>query len=279
MNHLDQLLDFMPGPYSVAKDSIVSRLLDAFALEMEVFEEDIDRMRQTHWIRFAYRLEDAKALGALMGIEPLPWERLDSFRERLLTLIEARLKGALGPVEVRRFVYQYLFGAERVMGVTLVPGIQTVTFEQAYKPPDRRPLFRPLALVENPPKRRRSGTLEARGGRVPYLYRWQESNKGLQETVVEFHVTGVIGGRPAVPVIVNLSTGDLIGYAGRLALPDGKYSKRRHGGIAASCCGDAGRRRRDGEPVQSRRIHARRTVQEGRPRCQTAAADHDPGRQ
>lgn len=212
MNHLERLQDLLPPPYSIAADSILTALLEVLVPEMEIFEEDLDRVRQSHWIQSVYRLADAKKLGALLGIKPLSWETLPVFRERLLALVRARLRGALGPNEIKEFVYTYLSGCERVLGCMFTPGLQTVTLEQAYDPPVDRPRFRPLQLVENPAVIRRSGVLLARGGKVPYLYRWQESNRGLADTLARFTISGLREGRTAVPMLVNLTTGDLIGF-------------------------------------------------------------------
>src|SRR5207248_9032387 len=71
---------------------------------------------------------------------------------------------------------------------------------------------------ENPEVARQSAALRAAGGRVPYLFRWEEVNRGLEETVPAFRLTGLAGGRPAVPVLANLTTGELVGYAGQVPL-------------------------------------------------------------
>jgi hypothetical protein len=216
MTQLDRLRDLLPGPYAVADDAVLTALLDVVALELEAFGEDLDRMRQSHWIRTAFRLADAEKLGALMGIRRLAWEGLPMFRERLLALVTARLQGALGPLEIKRFVFDYLRRSEDVLECTLVPGLQHLDLEHAFPEGAVPPRTRPLALRENPPRRRVSGALQARGGRVPFLYRWAESNRGLDEAVVTFRISGLAGGRTAVPVLVNETTGDLIGYSGRI---------------------------------------------------------------
>jgi hypothetical protein len=217
MNHLERLQDLLPPPYSVAADSILTQLLNLMALEMEIFQEDLDRVRQSHWIRFVYQLADAEKLAALLGIKRLAWETLPVFRERLLALVTARLQGALGPNEIKQFVYDYLANCERVLNCSFVPGLQTVTLDQAYKPPAERPQFRPLRLVENPIRMKRSPTLLARRGGVPYLYRWRESNHGQTDTFARFTITGLEGGRTAVPMIANLTTGEMFGYSGTLS--------------------------------------------------------------
>lgn len=217
MNHLARIQDVLPGPYAVAADAVLTQLLDVVALELETFQEDLDRMRQCHWIRFAYRLADAEKLAALMGITRLPWEGLQQFRERLLPLISARLQGALGPSEIKGFTYEYLLRSEQVLGCVFVPGLQRTPFENAFEPAAERPHMRHLELKENPERLRVSATLQARAGRVPYLHRWRETNKGLTETTISLRIAGLSGGRTSVPVLVNETTGDLIGYAGRIA--------------------------------------------------------------
>ncbi|HEX9821342.1 MAG TPA: hypothetical protein VGD07_17205 [Methylomirabilota bacterium] len=216
MNHLTRLLDLLPGPYAVADDAVLTSLLDVAALELETFQEDLDRMRQSHWIRFAYRLADAEKLAALVGIQRLPWEGLEMFRERVLAVVVARLAGALGPREIKRFVFDYLRKSEDVLGCTFVPGLQTLDLEQAFATESDPPRRRALALRENPRRERASAALRARAGRVPYLHRWSETNRGLEESVATFRLSGLAQGRTSVPVLANLTTGDLLGYADRI---------------------------------------------------------------
>jgi hypothetical protein len=229
VNHLARIQEHLPGPYALARDAVLTQVLDVMALELEAFDEDLDRMRQTHWIRFVYTLADAEKLSALVGVKRLPWENLTTFRTRLLPLVEARLDGALGPQAIKRFVYEYIRGiedalsdAENKISYQLVPGLKSLTCEQSFRdaasePPVDRPLFRFLELEENPERPKTSRVLVARSGRVPYLYRWEENNNGLSETIARFRITGRFGGRTTVPVLVNETTGDLLGYSGPIA--------------------------------------------------------------
>jgi hypothetical protein len=223
MNHLSALQNYLPDPYTLAPDSVLTQLLDTLALELDCVDEDLDRLRQTHWIRTAYRLTDAEKLAALVGVRRLPWEDLRTFRARLLPLVKARLAGALGPNEIKKFVYDYLIETENALSDSdnglayqLVPGLQRVPLEKAFAAVSERPLFRPLQLLENPSRQKFSGVLAARGGNVPYLYRWSESNKGLDQTHATFAITGLFGAKTTVPILINLTTGDLIGYAQNL---------------------------------------------------------------
>ena len=58
MNFLAEIQDLLPAPYSAEKGAVLSQFLAAIALELEALQEDIDRMRLTHWVNHAYRLED-----------------------------------------------------------------------------------------------------------------------------------------------------------------------------------------------------------------------------
>ena len=215
MSHLARLRGELPPLFTAEPDSIISALLDAIALELDAFQEDLDRYQRSHRVRSVYRLSDLEKMAALLGIDRLPWEQLDMFRERLLALVAELLDGATGPRQIRRFVENYLRRAESVLESTFVPGLRDLDPGEAYQSPPGRPLFRPLRLVENPERTRTSEALRAVDGRVPYLHRWKESNTGLGETIATFNVTGVAGGT-AVPVFANLTGGDLIGYAGTL---------------------------------------------------------------
>lgn len=212
MSVAGRLRDLLPPPLTSAPDSVLLRLLDVVALEAEAAYEDLDRVRQTHWIRTTRRVEEAEKFGALLDIPRLPGEGLELYRERLLAMAVARLRGATGPREIRQFVFDYLNAAEKALDTTLVAGLHGTPVEQAFNDAPGRPAFRPLRLEENPARRRVSPVLATRSNLVPYLLRWTETNRGLDEAVVDLDLRGMFGGRTAVPVVVNLTTGDLLGY-------------------------------------------------------------------
>ncbi len=219
MSHLDRILDLLPAPYSVAPDSVIGQLLGTLTLELDTFDEDLGRLQRSHWIGTAERLEDAARLGELLDVPPLPWETLATYRARLLPLVAARLAGALSPGEIERFVFDYLSRTERadtLDSLFVPPGLGGLDREQAFGRKAAGAHFRPLSLVENPERRVASQALLARGGLVPYLFRWQEDNQGLDETVAELRIVGLAGGQTAVPMLLNRTTGDLLGYRGVL---------------------------------------------------------------
>jgi len=219
MNFLAGIQALLPPPFAVANDAVLSEMLAVFALEMEAIQEDIDRMRQTHWVNFAFQLVDLEKIAALVGVARLPWETPSDFRIRLLTTVAARLAGAIGPDEIMQFFLDFLQRSEALVGAVFVPGLAKAKgLDDAFKPRDNDPLFRPLQLIENPPRLRRSNTLLVKGGRVSYLERWQETNGGMEETVPSLFITGFPDKRTATPVLVNLTTQELIGFKGTVAL-------------------------------------------------------------
>jgi len=215
---LERIQDLLPPPYSLAGDAVLTSILNVLALQLDAAAEDLDRVRQSHWIATAYRLIDVEKIGALFGIKRLDWETRDLYRDRLLARIVAGRDGAIGPQEIRQFVYTYLVGAEQAMGATLVPGLQTLDVTGAYQPPPGRERFAPLRLIENPPVARVSQDLAARNGRVSHLFRWRDTNRGLDDAWPDIRIAGVAGKLTAGPVLLNTTTGDLLGYRGRLKL-------------------------------------------------------------
>jgi len=214
----ERMLDLLPPPYTIDPASVLVQLLDVLALELDAAAEDLDRVRRTHWVDLVYDLGDLDRLAALLGIERLSWEDLATFRARPVALARALLAGAVGPREIRGFVFDYLARAQDALRATLVPGLARYGAEGAFAPDPDVPAYRPLVLAENPPRLRRSGPLRARRGRVPYLFRWEERNRGMAETVVTCTITGMPDGRTAVPIVANLTTGDLVGYGGVLGV-------------------------------------------------------------
>jgi hypothetical protein len=212
------MLDLLPPPYTIDPASVIAGLLDVASLELEAVAEDLDRVRRTHWVDLVYQLGDLDKLAALLGIERLSWEDLPTFRARLIPLAKAMLAGAVGPRAIRGFVFDYLSRASDALHATVVLGLNRHDAENAFAPDPDVPAYRPLVLAEYPPRLRRSNVLRTRRGRVPYLFRWEERNRGLDETVVACTIIGMPSGRTAVPIVVNLSTGDLVGWAGVVAV-------------------------------------------------------------
>ncbi len=264
MNFRDAILDSLPAPWAIAADSLSGQLVNSLALELDAAQEDIERLRRTHWVEHAYQLVDLEALAALVGVERLPWEAQELFRARLLPTVRARLAGALGPLDMQRFVADYLHRAEEALDrgerrALLVPGLRGRRDESAFAVDPQRPLRQPLVFCENPPRQRVSQTLAARGGRIPYLFRWQENNGGLDVAWPQFTLDGFPERRTTVPMLANLSVGAFIGYRGSVPL-----GRRLTIGLAPGDSDGRAVADLDGEDVSERLFSGRRFVA-GRP--------------
>jgi hypothetical protein len=222
MGALDVLLDLLPPPWTQDRRSVVAAVLDAGALEIETGQEDVDRLRRSHGFDTAYRLGDLAKLVALLGVTPLAWEDdLRTLRPRARALIDARLAGAVGKREIGHFVVDYLARVAAALDVVVVRGLPSLRrWEEAYPAATFDPGHdgieddgpQPLRFVEWPRRPRRSAQL----GSVPYLHRWTERNGGVFTATPTIEVTGLPGGRTAVPVVANLTTGQLVGWRGVL---------------------------------------------------------------
>jgi len=217
MNTLERILELLPPPYSNAKGSVIAELVAAFALEYDAIQEDIERLRRTHWVNQAYSFADLKKIAALCGVEPLPYETLETLRARLLPTVEAMLSGALAPADIRLFVETYLRNAEAAYASVFLHGLVENRVEDPWTAPENRPRFRPLELEEFPERLCSSPTLRARGGLVPALFRWTETNTGLDHATPTLRIVGLGGRRTTVPLIANLTTGDMLLFPDRLA--------------------------------------------------------------
>ncbi|WP_261565101.1 hypothetical protein [Frankia gtarii] len=213
MAALDRILEVLPPTYAVDEGSAVREFLRAIARELDAAAADLDRMRRARWFATATRLADLDRMAALVGVRRRSWETVPLLRARVRTLVNARLDGSVGPDAITTYLHETVLGIERALGGTLVPGLARRDLQAAFRA-DARPGWRPLGFVENPERRVRGAALASRAGRVPYLHRWTDTNHGLGPAPVTVTVVGQSGGRTAVPVLVNLTTGEAIGYAG-----------------------------------------------------------------
>lgn len=215
MSPLDTLLDLLPDPWTLAEDSVLAALLGVAALELETIEEDLDRLRRSHWFSTAWRIEDLAGLAASVGVEPLPWEDVAAFRERLDATVVARRQGSISAGALRRFAYDYLADLQEREQATFVPGLRPGRpADDAFDLDESAPAHRKMSFLEFPRRTARSHALAEVGNVVPYLFRWTERNAGLFDAIPRFTITGLVGGRTAVPLLANVSTGQLLGYAG-----------------------------------------------------------------
>lgn len=206
----------LPHLWGVEPGTVLHALLALVGNELTAFDEDLDRVKRSHWVDTAWSLLDLARIGSLFGIAPAPWEGIELFRARLKAMIAARLRGAVTADALEFAVLRILQGAQAELGDRYMTLDRPIRFGEgllgrtAESPPERG------RFVEFPVRRRRSPALAGPGALRRPLAKLQLDNKGLEPTPLLGAITGVAGRRTAVPVLVNLTTGQVMLWAGLL---------------------------------------------------------------
>jgi hypothetical protein len=245
MSRLAPMLDRLPPPLRADGRGMLAQLLAVPDAEMARYDEDMERVRRSHFVETAFDRADVAKLGALFDMAPADWEPTALFRIRLLRTIGARLKGAVTRAPLDELMTALLDAAQQALGTrygNLTPGAGGRVFRDPAAERQGAPIFR-----EFPRQRARDRTLMERGGRMRPLDRVTLTNRGLFATPLEGIVRGLRGGRTAVPLLANLRTGRVVAYRG--VVPCGSELRL---GVAA----DALTATLDGDDVSDRLITA-----------------------
>ncbi len=95
MNRLDAMLDRLPPIYGIDEGTLLRQVLGVIAVDLATWDEDLDRVQRSHWVRTAFTRRDLERLAELVDVQAAPWESEDFFRARLVALTKARLDGAV----------------------------------------------------------------------------------------------------------------------------------------------------------------------------------------
>lgn len=200
MNRLDNMLERLPPNWRIESGSLLWQLLRLLANHLEAFDEDLDRVQRSHWIETAFDRIDLEQLGALFEIPALDWEPDELYRERLLATIAARLEGAVSGESLLRVVDRILVASDEAL---------------AKKPVLERGAKR-RALIEFPPVRVHARALRDRKGLLQPLEIVTLTNEGLLPAALGGALFGARGGRTCLPTLINLTTGQVLCYLGKL---------------------------------------------------------------
>jgi len=211
MERIDAMLDRLPPMYRIAGGSVVQALLSLVAEQMAIFDEDLNRVQRSHWLEDAFDRGDLTKIAALVELTPERWESDDLFRLRVKATIAARLKGAVTPGALTDLLTDLLAAAEPELGIRVMRAPRSA-------PGEPEPNALGVRLVEFPKRRVRSPALLANGGVLRPLDQITLRNGGLFPTPLLGVLRGVAGGRTASPLLVNLTNGTALGYAGVIRL-------------------------------------------------------------
>ena len=183
----------LPSMYDTRPGTLLTQLLDQFALPVETVDEERLRVQRAHWVQTAVDRRDLAGLGALLDRRLEDWEDTNLFRDRLVAIARARLAGAVASGPILGYV-EDLLGAGR----------QWLGLDVAAAAGDTRAI-----LAENPPLTGRTIV-----GPMTPLDRFTAVNDGLDPTVLEANLVALPGTRAATPVLAVPGTGYLLGWAG-----------------------------------------------------------------
>ncbi len=214
MDRLQSMLDRLPPIYRVESGAQLGDVLGLVSLAMEIFDEDMDRVQRSHWIDDAFDRDDLAKLGALVGVAPEDWEEDELFRARLKAMVAARLDGAVTVANLEEVLTRILAAAQTALGVRYLRILpDEASGAQAFTTA-RSEWEQVASLTEFPTARRRPQALIDAQGLVRPLDHVTLSNRGLYAVPLAGVVRGLAGGRTAVPLLVNLTNGSCVGYAG-----------------------------------------------------------------
>jgi hypothetical protein len=204
MNRVDAMLDRLPPVWAIAPGTLTHALLALAGAHLAAADQDADRIQRSHWVDHAFDLEDLAKLGALVGVTPAPWEPAGLFRVRLRATVAARLQGAVTRAALDGAVARILEAAQPALGLrhaNLTPGADGMVFRTRPRP--GMPGF-----TEFPQHLRRVAT------RLKPLAKLTLTNRGLVPAPLSVTLRGVGQRRSAVPVVANLTTGEIAVFRG-----------------------------------------------------------------
>ncbi|MEX2262656.1 MAG: hypothetical protein WD696_11935 [Bryobacteraceae bacterium] len=212
MNRLDSMLERLPPIYRIEAGALLRDFLACQANHQAAYDEDMQRVQRSHWIDTALDAADLRAIGALFDIPMMPWEPADLYRTRLKATIAARLRGAVTRDVLEFVLIQILGGAQEALGTRYMPVSARVRFHSGPTDDPGRPAFVEFPLVD-----RRPSELAAKGGLLRPLDRFELVNRGLHPAPLRAVIRGVAGRLCTTPVLINLTNGQVLVYAGDVA--------------------------------------------------------------
>lgn len=238
MNRLDAMRDRLAPVWSSEEGTLTHALLSLIAVHLAAYDEDMNRVQRSHWVDTAFEMDDLVRIGALFQVDPAPWETESLYRARLKATIAARLRGAVSRDVLEFVLVAILGGAQAALGSRYADlpagaGRGKPVFHTGPDGPSHLPAF-----VEFPLRRRRARQLLEQGGLLRPLARITLENTGLFPAPLQGVIRGVKDAKTAVPLIANLTNGQVMVYRGFVACgqslvigvdPDGAFTAHLDG--------------------------------------------------
>jgi len=211
MAHLDDMLGRLPHLYRDGE--LLRGVMGAPALQVEILDELLLQVQRAHWFDTTLELDEAAGLAAVLDIAPEPWQVLDTFRGWVRALRDSMLReGAVTRRALQVFVAEYAEAFQQATGVQAVPPPQVLA------DPDRwadAPSPVQPALVENP---RRRVFFSPAGPNLEPLSQVTVEQRGIDPVTPTLLLVGTAraGAGESCPLLVNVTTGEALVYAGTI---------------------------------------------------------------
>ena len=220
MSKTEKIIRHLPQFYQAwDRHSLIYQFIDLFGQELTHFENALIEVLKSHTIDYAdigmKRINDLGRLGALFDIKPEENEEVEQFRRRLKAIVQLYKRG-LGTAEAiaRMTALNFNLVLDKIV-LPNDPGYQTDEYTTlAFLKGDEETIQ--IEIVDSPIK---IAFYHHKGG-VRIGEDWEIENKGVTETIPEITIIG-IGVRTVNPILLNVTTRQLIGYRG--VVPNGAY--------------------------------------------------------
>lgn len=207
------LLEHLPGLYRRGAHTLFDAWVGVVGAFLDTIDEDRSRVQRSHWVDQAFDRDDLARLGDLAGVPGEAWEPLDLYRERIKAMVRARREGSVTREVQERVLLRILRRAVTAVGVRAC--------HLAPTRPDGR-VFRdgpvPDAMVpdfvEWPARLHRSSDLIDRRGVIRRMDTFVAKNIGRDPVPLHVVFRGMPDNRTVHPVLVNVTTGQALGYDG-----------------------------------------------------------------
>ena len=180
MKRVNRILRRMPDHYKTwDKTSVIYNFLLAFGWRLEEAQRDLFRIMRSHWVDTAFG-RDLDKLASIFMLKRRPGETDSAFRRR-----------------IKRAILDYKGGGTVA---TILSAVRTLL---------ELPEDYPIEIIENPLQSFRE-EFEVRTGDS-----WVMSSRGIEDSVPKIKLE-VLGPRVVNPTILNLTTGESVGFKGVL---------------------------------------------------------------
>ncbi|HWI66025.1 MAG TPA: hypothetical protein VNT75_29705 [Symbiobacteriaceae bacterium] len=190
---------------------VLQQVVGSIAEPLEALDQSMHQVLESHWAERAGGA-DLERIGSLYGVMPRPDEAAEAYRRRLMLQVSAFLRYGCSP----RGVLEAVAAALAVELQRDAAGTAQISEVDAYRRQVATTDGDLLELEEHPLHTR----VQTEGAAVSGS-RWTVTNFGYEPRLQEpAHpvITVVAGARPVDgPLVVNLTTGEAVGLAGRLA--------------------------------------------------------------